>query len=372
MIKHTLLAAAVATLLGACSGEPEAPKAPMIRNEGEVLVVSETDKLGVLKLATVTADEGGQRLLPGRLVWDEDRTVRVYPQLGGRVRNFTVDVGNSVKSGQTLAVLFSPDYGQARADAKKAEADLQVAKAALARNRELREAGIVAEKDWQQSEADFRRAQAEAERAASRLQQLGGDGDGNYALKSPLAGVVVERNLNPGMEFRTEGDTPPLFVVTDPSHLWLQLDAGEADLRYLKVGDRVTVQVKQYPGETFPAVIARIADYVDPASRTVKIRCTLDNPDRRLKGEMFAQAAVALPPSEALRVPAGAVMLLGERNFVLVEETPGRYRRQAVEAGDTRDGLTEVRGGLNAGERVVAEGNLNLLRYFPPLADKRP
>lgn len=367
-MKYPLLAGAIAILLSACSGEPEAPKAPLIRNEGDVLIVSETDKLGVLKLATVTADDGGRLVLPGRLVWNEDRTVRIYPQLGGRVQSIAVDVGTPVKSGQTLAMLLSPDYGQARADARKADADLLVAQQARARQRELHEAGIVAEKDKQQSEADYLRAQAEADRAGHRLAGLGGDGNGNYALKSPLAGIVVERNLNPGMEFRADAGGAPLFVVTDPSRLWLQLDAGEADLRYLKAGERVAVEVRQYPGETFPAVIERIADFVDPASRTLKVRCALDNPDRRLKGEMFAQASVAQPPSDALRVPASAVMLQGDRHYVLVEETPGRYRRQAVEAGREQDGRLEVRGDLHAGDKVVAEGNLNLIRYFKAAA----
>lgn len=359
----------LALLLAACSAEPESPKVPMIRQEGSVLIVSETDKLGGLGVATVTADSGGRLTLPGRVVWDEDRTVRLYPQLGGRVQSLAVDLGASVKKGQTLAMLSSPDFAQAVADAHSAEADLQVARQNRARQRELHEAGIVAEKDWQQSEADFQRAQAEAERASRRLAGLGGEQQGLYALKSPLAGTVVERNLTPGMEFRADAGGPPLFVVTDPDHLWVQLDAAEDDLRDLKVGDRVAISVKAYPGETFAARIERIADYVDPASRTVKVRCRLDNPGRRLKGEMFAQALIETPPTEALRVPAAAVMLQGDRHVVLVEETPGRYRRQVVETGRNQAGLIEVRGGLKVGDRVVVEGNLNLIRAFKPVAE---
>ena len=371
-MKNSLLMIAVACSLLACSGEPEAPRSPMVRNEGEILIVSETDKVGALKLATVTADQGGVLTLPGRLVWNEAHTVRIYPQLGGRVQSIAVDQGAVVKTGQVLATLLSPDYGQARADARRAEADWQLASKALARQRELREAGIIAEKEWQQSEAELVRAQAEHERARQRLAGLGGDGDGPYALRSPMAGIVVERNLNPGMEFRADGGMPPLFVVTDPTRLWLQLDASESDVRHLKPGEKVQIRVRQYPDERFVGVIERVADFVDPVSRTLKVRCAVDNADRRLKGEMFADALVELPPGGALRVPVEAVMLQGDQQVVLVEETPGRYRRQGVKAANLRDGGLDVSVGLQVGEKVVVDGNLNLIRYYRPDLGKAP
>ena len=351
-------------LLAACSGHEEGNKAPLVRAEGDRIVLAEPDKADFLKLATVDREQDGILRLPGRLVWNEEKTVRVFPQLAGRVQKIATDVGQPVKSGQTLAVLASADYGQAQADTHRAEADLRVADKALARSRELREAGIVAEKDWQLAEADAQRARAEAERARRRLSGLGGDGDGSYALKSPLAGVVVERNLNPGMEFRPEQTVAPLFVVSDPASLWLQLDASEADLRHLKAGEKVDVAVKQFPGEYFPGVIRRIADFVDPQSRTIKVRCDVANTDRRLKAEMFAHAEIHIPAGEALVVPAGAVMLLGDRHYVLVEEGKGVFRRQVVTAGAERDGRVEIQNGLKAGDKVVAEGNLHLAKYF--------
>ena len=84
--------------------------------------------------------------------------------------------------------------------------------------------------------------------------QLGGDGDGSYVLRSPLPGIVVERNLNPGQEFRPDQSGAPLFVVTDPSSLWIQIDAGEADLAKLKKGEGLLIESKQYPGERFQGV----------------------------------------------------------------------------------------------------------------------
>ena len=368
-MRYTLICASL-LLLGACSGPEEAPKQPLVTVEGERLILTDPAKASALQLATVDRDQAGVLRLPGRLGWNEEKTVRVVPQVGGRVLRIASDVGDTVKIGQTLAILASADYGDAQADARKADADLHVAEQAEARSRELREAGIVAEKDWQQTQADTKRARAEAERAKRRLSTLGGDGDGSYALKASLPGVVVERNLNPGMEFRPDQSGAPLFVVTDPSSLWLQLDAAEDDLRYLKAGEHVEIEVKQFPGERFPATIRRVSDFVDPQSRTIKVRCEVPNANRRLKGEMFVHALVAIPASGAVVVPTRAVMLQGNDRYVLVDEGQGRFVRRAVRVGNERDGRQEILDGLSVGERVVTEGNLNLARYLKPVAPK--
>ncbi len=372
-------------LLAACGqGGDEKKEVPPVV-DGERVVFAEPDKAAAfLKTETVARDEGSILRLPGRLVWNEDRTVRIFPQLAGRVLRLHADVGAQVRAGQPLATLSSPDFGQAHADLKKAQADARLAGQALERNRELLAAGVIARKDAQQAEADHARAAAEAERAISRMTLLGragslGSGGGNvsvdqsYTLASPIAGTVVERNLNAGQELRFEQITLAPFVVTDTASLWIQLDASEADLASLRQGVAFELEINQYPGEKFSGTITRVADFVDPVSRTIKVRGLVANPGRRLKGEMFAAALIALPPSEHLRVDAKAVFLVGAKRFVFVEESPGHYVRRGVEIRAERDGRAEVVSGLAVGEKVVVEGNLNLLKFFKltPPADKK-
>ncbi len=350
--------------LTACSNEPEATKTSAIHVEGERAILAETDKAAFLSVASVEPDQGGVLRLPGRLIWNEEKTVRIVPQVAGRVERIAVDIGDKVKINQALAVLNSADYGQALAERRKSQADLRVAQQALERNRQLREAGVIAEKDWQQIEATAIATYAEAERASKRLAGLGGEGGGSYVLRSPLAGVIVERNLNPGMEVRPDQATPPLFVLTDPTHLWIQIDASEADLPRLRKGGALLVESKQYPGETFKGVIRHVSDFVDPIKRTITIRGEIDNSDRRLKSEMFINVLLELPATQALRVPAAAVFLFGDKRYVFVEEAPGRYRRQLVQAGSERDGKIDLVAGVKVGDKVVTEGNLHLLKFF--------
>ena len=363
-----LLLIGTLTMLAACGQENEEKKEVPPLIEGERISFAETDKAAVfLKTETVSKDQGAMLRLPGRLVWNEDRTVRIFPQLAGRVLRVHADLGSEVKAGQALATLSSPDFGLAQADLKKAEADARLARQAFERSRELLAAGVIAQKEAQQSAADQARAEAEAERANSRLKLLGRVGDRvdqSYTLNSPIAGSVVERNLNPGQELRFDQLTLAPFVVTDPRSLWIQLDASESDLAGVHPGAAFELEISQYPGEKFTGQVARVADFVDPVARTIKVRGLVPNPSRRLKGEMFVTALMALPPSQHLRVAAKAVFLLGTERFVFIEESPGRYVRRKVEVGAERDGQSEVFRGLTLGEKVVVEGNLHLLKFF--------
>lgn len=365
-MKKTVFLLCLSLLLAACNRQGEAPKTAAPRVDGQhITFVANDPGLAFLKSERVVADHGGAISLTGRVVWDETRTVRVAPPLTGKVVRVLAQPGDVVRAGQTLAILSSPDFGQVRADWRKAEADAALFAKNLARSRELHEAGVIPAKELQQAEADHARATAETARAASRYRQLAGpSGDGQeYALSSPIAGTVVERSLNPGQELRP--DAPPLFVVTDPTRLWLSLDAHEDELGALSPGKEVRVEARAYPGETFPARIAHVADFVDPASRTVKVRAELTDPARKLKGEMFVSAIVPTLAGGHLLASAKAVFLESSgRHMAFVEIAPSHYERRPVKVVRTRGEQMEIAEGLKEGEKVVSEGNLHLLRFF--------
>jgi cobalt-zinc-cadmium efflux system membrane fusion protein len=308
--------------------------------------------------------------LPGRLAWDEDKTVRIFPAFAGRVVKIFVKPGDTVKAGQTLAQLASPDFGQAQADARKAASDFALTQKNLARVRELVAGGVAPQRDLQAAESEYARAQAELARASGRVRLYGSTAqsvDQTFALKSPIAGTVVERSINPGQELRSDlmlGNGAPMFVITDPSRLWLFLDATERDLRLLRSGETLALRTDAYPQETFPAVIEAISHSVDPQTRTIKVRGSLANPQDRLKGEMFVTAELETAPAAGIVVPAKAVFLQGTRHFVFVEEERGRYAHVEVQIGSESGGALVVTEGLREGQRVVVDGNLFLQQLF--------
>jgi cobalt-zinc-cadmium efflux system membrane fusion protein len=365
---------AAAMLVAGCGERDKKADVPAPRLEnGRVVFPEGSPQLAALQSDMVSIGAPERLRLAGRLVWDEERTVRLFPPFAGRVMRILVKPGDAVRAGQPLALLSSPDFGQAQAEARRAHSDFSLAQKNLERLRELHAAGVAARKELNTAEADYARADAEQARASGRIKLYGASGDTvdqSFALRSPIAGTVVERNINPGQELRPDvaAGAPAMFVVTDPSRLWVQLDAGERDLPGLKGGMRASLRTGAWPQEVFPATLVAISDFVDPASRTVKLRGTVDNRERKLKGEMFVTAEIDGAPRAQVQVADKAVVQAEGRNYVFVEETRGRYARVEVGLDGVHDGMAGIVWGLTRGQKVVVEGNLFLQRLFRQLS----
>ena len=230
-------------MLAGCNEAPAPaaqPAAPIVQGN-QLRFTAGHPQLALLGLTAAAPVKSITVELPARLVWNEERTQRIYPAFAGRVMAIKADVGQAVKPGSLLAQLASPDFGMAQADTMKAQADSRLTQKSLVRQRELFEAGIIARKDLDQAEFDAARTQAEIQRTGARTRLYGGGGGVNQqlGLLANISGVVVERNLNPGQEVRPDQSgpgVPALFVVTDPTSLWVQIDARESEIGTLKIG----------------------------------------------------------------------------------------------------------------------------------------
>ena len=353
--------------LSGCEHKTDAPTEAQPSITGETIIFpAGSPSLKNIITAKVETSRDRELNIPGRLVWDEDRTVRVFTPFAGRVSKVIANVGDRVVQGQVLAELQSPDFAIAQTDARKAATMLTLAGQSLSRVKELATNGIAAGKDLHQAQSDYANAEAEANRADARLKLYGNTQtvDQRFRLVSPITGTVVERNLNPGQELRPDQPTAPQFVVTDPAKLWVQLDAVEADLKFLKPGTALRVFSNQYPDDVFVGTLKQIADFIDPVSRTLKLRGTLPNTDRRLKAEMYVNARIAIPKSEFPTVPDKAVFLDGTRRFVFVKMGAEKYVRHGVNvildttSSATAQNRLRVASGVKEGDEVVVSGNL--------------
>jgi membrane fusion protein, heavy metal efflux system len=372
----SLLALTALTLLVACTEAPPPPAAevrPIIQGS-QLRFPAGHPQLSLLKSTAAVQATTLNVDLPARLVWNEERTQRIYAPFAGRVTQIRVDVGQSVSKGANLLSVSSPEFGAAQADAAKAMTDAKVTDKALARQKELFEAGIAARKDFEMAEADAARAHAEADRANARTRLYGGGQQVNQqlTLMSELNGVVVERNVNPGQELRSEQSgpgMPALFVVTDPSQLWVQIDAKEADVATLKPGSSFDLLVQALPGQVFKGKVVAAADFIDPNTRTIKIRGAIANPQRLLKAEMLGTARIQRQLGQGVVVPASGVFLRGTQHRVFVETAPGTY--EAREVTLTYEGAKEsvLSSGLAVGDKVVTDNGLLLAREFRMAAD---
>lgn len=362
-----------ALFLSACSKAPEPAPPTEARTEGESIIFpAGAPQITSINSLVINMQPVPSTHLNGRVTWNEDKTVRMYTPFAGRVERILVQVGQAVAKGQALAVIASPDFGQAQSDARRAESDYALAEKNIARLRELEQNGVAARKDVHVAESDQARAEAELTRTRRRLELYGGTGRGvdqTYTLTSPIAGVVVEKNINPGQELRPDqaiSNAPPLYTVTDPTTLWVQIDAAERDLPLLTRGKMITIRTPSYAEESFPAQVTSVADFLDPATRTIKARATLSNAARKLKAEMYVKAEIDTNGATELLVPSKAMYFQSAKNYVFIDEGKGKFTRRAVKAGDIRDSRTEILDGLREGEKVVIDGALMLQQVLQP------
>jgi cobalt-zinc-cadmium efflux system membrane fusion protein len=373
--RRSLLLSTLVVVLLTVSGcerpaEPTPPPEPKLEGDS-IVFTADAAELQSVRSADIRMQPIPPASLNGRVTWNEDKTVRIFTPFAGRVEKILVQPGQTVARGAALAVIASPDFGQAQADAGRAESDFALAEKNLSRMRELEQNGVAARKDLNAAEAEHARAGAELMRARRRLSMYGGGRgiDYNYTLTSPIAGTVVERNINPGQELRPDQSgptTPALFVITDPASLWIQLDAAEKDLPLLKPGKRIEVSSAVYPERSFPATLEAVSDFLDPTTHTIKARARADNRERLLKGDMFVRANVDFDGATELLVPTRALYFQSEKHYVFVDEGQGRFTRRTVKVGDVRGNQTEILDGLRDGEKVVTEGALMLQQVLKP------
>src|ERR1051326_6184900 len=357
---------ALASVVGCHRGEkPSEGSAAQVSGE-TITIPSNSPQLTSLTTEPVHPQERSLVRLTGRLVWDEEATVRVFTPFAGIVRKLMVQVNQPVKQGDPLAEIQSSEFGQATADARKAASDFRKAERALNRVRDLFEHGAAPKKDLDSAEADYASAEAEKERAEARLAIYGATpsaSEQKFLLPSPLDGTVVEKNVTPGQEVRPDQMlanmpqfTAPLFVVTEPSKLWIQIDATEVDLPRFRPGCEFTFSSRAFPGQIFTGHVDAVSEFIDPATRTIRVRGTVDNSQRLLKAEMFVTINLPDDQLSGASVPSKAVFLRGEKHYIFVEEQPGQFTRREVQLGPEQEDHVVVLAGIQPGQRVVTDG----------------
>jgi len=313
-------------------------------------------------------------VIPGTIIPNENRTARLSAPAEGRVITVRVQPGDRVGRGQILVSLLGPGAGSAQSDVSKAAAQVvamraQAGYAQAARNRAERLLTLKAipRQDYERAIADdesakasLSQALAEQRRAISSAEQLGAGASatGEMVLRSPLSGVVLSRNAQPGA---VVGAGTQLISVTDPTSLWLQVNAPEKLASLFRVGGILHFAVPAYPADRFDARITAVGAALDPDSRTLLVRATVLNGNQKLKPEMFATVSVESEGTSTVPVvPDGAIQLLEGRPAVFIAK-PNKiggatFVRRAVEIGSrTRSQVAVIRG-LAAGELVVTVG----------------
>jgi cobalt-zinc-cadmium efflux system membrane fusion protein len=328
------------------------------------------------QLKTLTIDTVGihafvsEELTEGKIAVNGDRTTPVYSPYSGRVTRVVAALGDTVNKGATLATVEASEFVQAQSDLATAAAQLKLARINESRKHALLDAKGGSQQDWQSAQADLTAAEAAVHTVRNRLKILGKSDaqidaleaahtiDAMAPLTAPIAGVVVDRQMGPGQYVQAGGGTP-VFTIADPSSVWLLANVREADSGSVQLGQVMEVHVAAYPKRAFVARITYIAAIIDSVTHRLPVRAEIDNHDRALKPEMFANFRIQTSAaSQSPAIPEAAAVYEGDAAHVWVLEGDGLLAYRAIRTGRTNDGLVEVQDGLKPGERIVTKGGL--------------
>jgi cobalt-zinc-cadmium efflux system membrane fusion protein len=293
----------------------------------------------------------------GELHVNEDAYAEIASPVSARVVKILARPGDTVSAGQVLVQLTSPELGQSRAELDAASARLDLARKTAERKRGLAADRLITEREKIEAEAALSEAEAAYAVAAASLRKYGaGAGESSLAIKSPLAGTVIDRSVVMG---QLADPSRTLFRVGDLSTLWLVAHVFERDAVRVPLGSHGTASFAALPGKTSDAVIRAVGREVDAASRTIAIRLDVANPDGVLRPGM--SATVSLPLAEpgaapVVVVPAAAVQRVGSSWAVFIPRREATFEVRAIGRGRDLAGDVEVRSGLSPGEDLVIEG----------------
>ncbi len=299
------------------------------------------------------------------------KETRVTPLVGGRITAVKVQLGDTVKKGQPLVVIFSQELAEAQMKYLTIIADLKYHTAQWERAQKLAGLGAISRQEFEEAESHFNAHHAEHAAAQQRLLLLGlaqaqidqiTDASAvrsELTVPAPASGVITARSVNPG-QVVTMADA--LFSVTDLSSVWVIGNVYEKDFGAMCVGGRVTITAPPYPGRIFKGTISYIDPRVDPQSRTAQARIEVANPGQMLRLGMFVDVSLNAPGTQsAVVIPRSALQTVGSNQVVFVAMAePGKFQMRRVQTAEEPGENLRVISGVKPGERVVTEGSFFL------------
>jgi len=320
----------------------------------------------------------------GKIAVNEESSTPIFSPFAGRVTKLLAKPSDIVEKGQTLFIVEATDTVQGLNDfvaalsaLNSARSKLNLAQIVEKRADDLYAGKAVPLKDWQQSQSDLvqaqndmRSAETALEAVRNRLRILGRSEEqinafeqtrqisADTPIHSPIAGTVVQRKIGPG-QFINTGASDPVFVIGDLSTVWLMAFVRETEASGVAVGQEISFSLLALPDRQFKARIDYVAAAIDPTTRRLLVRATIDNKDGIFKPEMFANVTIYSGSDRpGVGVPKQALIYEGEHVHLWVAHDDKSIELREIETGLINGDLVEVKTNLKPGEKVVTKGSL--------------
>src|SRR3984893_8364352 len=311
-----------------------------------------------------------------------ERCMSLHSWVGGVIRQVPVALGDHVRRGLPMAVVFSSDLADAETGYLAMLAELGADHKKLERTENLLRLGAASQEEEDEEAASHTAHEAHVRAALEKLRLLGaGDRqiaalkqaeqiDAHFSVPTPINGIVLTRTANPGLVTNMSQE---LFTVVDLSTVWVMASINEKDFSTIHVGTTAAVTAPAYPGRVWKGRVVYIQPQVDPNTRTAQARIEVENPDESLRLDMYMDVAFMSASGKRLTVPESAVQAIGEKQYVFlpVSDSEGSFAVRQVRLGPASNGFYPVLEGLKVNDEVVKDGSFILkaeaIRQHPEL-----
>lgn len=337
---------------------------------------------GILVDTATSEDMTSKITLPGVITLNQNRTAHISSFVGGKVVSLNTDLGESIKKGQILLTINSPEFAQAQASFLQSMAKLNLSRKEYERAKMLLKEKAIEEREYLRREAEYEKLRTEVGGLGSILHSYGFDheqtakliqkcasmppdgdlcelADPNLPIRSPEDGTIIFRDIIIGEPVELN---KILFTVSDLSTLWALLDAYEKDLPLITERSEVTIQSPLYPDQEFRGKIVYISNIIDERLRTVKIRVEVKNKEGLLKPNMYIQGIIKNKTFDktALAVPEEAIQNLNGEKIVFILEKENVFAVRHVKLGEKIGDKRLIIQGLEPSDKIVIKGAFNL------------
>ncbi|NVO19596.1 MAG: efflux RND transporter periplasmic adaptor subunit [Bacteroidetes bacterium] len=299
-----------------------------------------------------------QLKLTGKVTYNEDKVVKIYPQVSGVVKEVRVGIGDHVEKGQVLAVINSTEMAVAENDLNTSRSNYDIALKSYNAIEDMYKGGIASEKEYTTAKGELEKASSELKKAISISNVLGGTNSADYYVKAPASGVIIEKHINPDMQIRTDFNDN-LFVLSNLKDVWVMANVFESDISRVKEGCDARITTLSYPDQVTKGRVDKVYSILDPVSKVMKARIRLDNADYQLKPEMFAYITINYSENiTRLEIPSKALIFDNSKYYVLVFKDKSNIEIREVSLYKSAGDITYIENGLKAGEKIILNNNL--------------
>jgi cobalt-zinc-cadmium efflux system membrane fusion protein len=292
--------------------------------------------------------------LTGKVAFNDDNVVPVYPMVSGNIQEIKVMLGDYVNAGQVLAVIKSTEMAGYSNDLVNAESNVKVTKKNLDATQDMFNSGLTSQKDLLTAEAGYEQAKSALSRVNKVLKINGGNTNGDFTVKAPISGFIVQKLATNNMVIRTDNNTS-LFTISDLKNVWIIANVYESNISLVHTGDDVDITTLSYPNKIFKGKVDKIMNVLDPANKVMKVRVVLPNENYLLKPEMFANVTVNNKENKkVLSIPSTALIFDHSQYFILVYKSNKDIQIVPVEVINTVGNKTYLAGGVQEGDKIIA------------------